>query len=324
MHHGLSRITVAELRENYASIGFPTDKTSPLFLNDVNEILESLFNHGAWKGLRGVFGPFTVSSSGRITLPYYLDSIRAVRLGTSATQTFPQAIMSQDIEFIRHGPGDMEDQNLKLVVPDGEHPISAEFPASTSDTLSLTSTQTDTDKSVRIYGLDENGDEVRDSLGTPGELVAIGGTSTNSFSSVTGVVKPVTRGRVTLTLDTATPVTLATYEPSVKYPAFRRYKVDPVSSSSNGQITHVIAYCNRRFIPVSKEEDWVAPGSLKGWKFALMAQALENEVDKQRGAYWASALAEFNQEIMKYEEGENQAPAVEIWGFDVQGIRPVH
>lgn len=318
MQQGLSRTTVAKLRDQYYNLAglAHTDKSNPRFLTVVNEILEYLYSLGDWRGNSGVWS-FTPSSSGRITLPYYLQAMKAARL-----DDHPRPILAQNIEFLHNGPGDLEDRGLGVVVSDGEHPISAEFPEDTSDTISVSSTNSDdeTDKFVRIYGLDENGNEVRGATGSPGEKVAVGATSTSQFSAVTHVVKDLTRGRVSLTLDTATPLVLAVYEPTIEIPAYHRYKVDPVSSSANSQVETVTAWCSRRFIPVAKEEDFVVPGAMRAWKLAFQAWSMENEADKNADAYWVKALQAFNADVENFKRSENQPMNLHLHGYFVEGL----
>lgn len=317
MHHGLSQVRVAELRARYAQIGFAGDETDPAFLTDLNEILEHLYSLNDWKGGSGVFS-LALSSTGRVTLPYFLEGIKACRLDKT-----PRPVLSVGYEFLRHGPGDLEDQGLGMVVPEGEFPVRAEFP-STPATITLTSSQDDSTKICRLYGLDDEGNEVRDSEGLPGIDLTIGaGASSVTFASLTGVVKPITRGRVTVTLNTATPLVLSVYEPSVTIPLYRRYKVDPVSTESNLAGETLEAWCSRRVVPVVNEEDWVVPGNSRGWKLALIAQAMENNSDRNAATFWQNAVDAFNQEIEKHTSGENQIPNIQIFGLEVGNIEPV-
>lgn len=313
---GLSRTTVAHLRSRFAHLRYSANTSDPHFLEDINEVLEFLYSEGDWRGGNGVWS-LGVSDSGRITLPYWLESIKAARLNYT-----PRPIASQSLEFLHHGPGDLEDKGLGILVSDGEFPIETEFPAATSDTIGVASSQaadaTDLRK-VRIYGLDQNGKEVRTATGSPGVEVTVGASSTTQFSAVTAVVKPITKGRITLTLETATPLVLSIYEPSVEIPIYHRYRVNPVSVDAENT-TEIHAWCSRRFLPVTKEEDFVCPGAIRAWKLALMAQQQEENQDKSTSGYWASAIAAFNSDVAKFHHAERQSPAIFIHGLGVDPI----
>lgn len=321
MHHGLSRTTVSELREEFAHLFFAhTDLSNPRFLKNINQTLEYLFSQGDYRGNSATFN-LPVATNGKITLPYYLETIKGARINGGLVRP----VMSQGIEFLHNGPGDLENAGLGLIVSDGEGPTQTEFPAGETGTVTFTSTQEESDstKSIRVYGLDEDGEEVRTATGSPGIPIAIGVESEIEFSAITGIVKPITNGRITLMLNLGDPLVLSKYEPSLKNPIYHRYKVDPVDEDHETSYEFVMAWCSRRFIPVTKEEDFVCPGTIRGWKLALSAQAMEDDADKNLERYLAMALETFNLDVEKFRRAEIQPPNIHLHGPFVGGVYTV-
>ncbi len=137
-----------------------------------------------------------------------------------------------------------------------------------------------------------------------GEEVTVSGTTTvtttNLFdASNLYVVKPVTKGRVTMsTWDGTTATPVAIYEPNETVPKWTRYHVPNVTIRSEAQF---LAICKVRFTPIADDNDEVIPGNIgalrRGFEALKLADAHDFMREKQEWADAREALIEEKQDV---------------------------
>jgi len=315
MDLGISQTTVARARDKIAEKFFPADKTSPEFLDRVSEVVERFHTRGFWVGAKSTFSIALPSAAdGLLYLPYFLDSIVSARIDKK-----PIITRGPTYEFLYDGPGELDpDVGCNGAVIDrGQSPISASFP-STAGVLRFTAAAADAGKKIRVLGYDDSGDRVLTG-GVPGEEVTlVDGTvdTTTTFSAIQGIQKEVTQASVTCHHVGTTNTLLVTMESFMELPLFRSY-VSVVDDSS----VNLIAYCKRRPIPVSSEEDYIMPGNLSALKLGLYALNYEEKNDGPRAKeFWRDAEEILNNEAVEYRAGAQEVMQYQPWGAGVSGL----
>jgi len=223
------RITLGEAKTFLCPyVGSGLTSTNPKVVDAINETVMRLLPKLPAEGTMARFR-FWINN-GTITMPREIQTLKKVNIDES-----PVNIFSKWYEFLTFGAGTLESnsacQSDFVDLGDGYCTHSDPY---TAYNVLVTPTENETDKKIRIMGLDENGLEVRSDDG-PGEEVDISFVmnkySTHKFSCITGVVKPQTRGYVYLSLYNVDPLlryNLATYHPDDTNPSFRRYRVTAV------------------------------------------------------------------------------------------------
>lgn len=297
-----SHLTVADVRSVLWRIVDPSNINSTLFLPALNEVSERVIKSGLWKGVNFVLG--YPSTTGYITLPRRAESI----LGY-VVDNVPRGVYGRYHEFQPSGPGfyDRVNYDLGLFVDQGEFPT--EEVQSEALTIRLTiADATDAGKTVRLYGVDANGDTIFDSTGAEGVELTLANPTVDSAVEmiVTSVDKEVTAGAVTIsTVDGPTVTPLSTYEPTETNPLYRRYKVGTLAARSDGEPV-IRALVKRRFVTLVNETDLVYPDDIGGLKFGLLANKLEyNGIDDvaQAEAMWQKCYSVLNQSLKSYRGG---------------------
>lgn len=293
-----SRLTLAEVRSQLYTFVNPTDADDPEFLLRLNRVCERFINSGKWAGTKGVVD-FANTEDGFITLPRRYVSVLGVDINK-----VPRPTYGAFHEYLEGGPGQLDEATMPAsrLVDMGEFPTMS---AMTEDgTLRLVrGSASDNEKTVRLYGKDENGDVIYDTDGQEGISVTLSASSqdtTQVFSEITAVQKEVTTGTVTLSaVVDAVATELSVYEPTETVPLYRRYKVgitaDPIR-----------CWCKRRFVLLVKETDIVLPGNLRALKLGLQAERFEFENDTERAnTNWGMAFQALNEELREQRGGIN-------------------
>jgi hypothetical protein len=253
---------------------------------------------GTWRGCI-VEGYYSVDTTGFITLPPNMESLLA------ATKcNVPVAIFSEFHQFVEQGPGTIdpaESGGLQFFDMGDRFCTTADIPEGSSGKLRLSiHDEDDEDLTVRVMGLDENGEEIYDGSGAPGEEVVLASTpveTDHTFSKVTGVIKELTDAPVDLAwMDGATPTALATYQPYETLPLYHRYQIGRFNRESDDD--NIIAIkARRRFIPLVNETDFVVPDSLNALKWGLRALEHENgNLNDSAMKEWQMAYQILNQQ----------------------------
>ena len=301
-----SNLTVADVRAALWQQLDPSDQNSPLFLPALNQVCERILNSGNWKGTYGVVDFY--STTGYVTLPRRWESIIGCTLEQRVAPVYGRLH-----EFSASGPGfyDNLDYDYQLLIDQGEYPT-MEVQTEALPIRLTAANSDDAGQSVRLYGVDTNGDPVFDSSGIEGitvELDTVPVTTSQSFL-LTGVAKDPTLGSVTLSqVDGVTVTTLSVYEPTETRPLYRRYKVGTKAARADGKPV-IRTVCKRRFINLACETDLVYPSDLGALKFGLIAYTYEqqgaNELERAE-LFWQKCYQIANQ-TLKQQRGNNRLP----------------
>lgn len=292
-----SRLTLAEVRASLYTLVRPDNANDAEFLRRLNLVCERIMLSGKWLGTKGVID-FASSADGFITLPRRYQSV----LGYTQNNV-PRPSYGMFHEYLEGGPGQLDEATMLTgrLVDMGQFPTMTAI--TTAGTLRLArGSGSDSAKTVRIYGLNADGDTIFDAAGDEGVLVTLSSATvdtTETFSVITGIKKEQTVARVTLSVVVAgTPTELSVYEPTETAPLYRRYKIgiteDPIR-----------CLCKRRNIPLVDETDWVYPGNLGALGLGLQAIRFEIENDVERAdMFWARCYGLLNDELRDNRGGQ--------------------
>lgn len=291
-----SRLTVAEVRAQTYHVVTPSDANDASFLAKLNDVTERMINHGVWPGVKGIV-EFN-ATTGYITLPRRYETI----LGC-VVNNWPRAVYGRYHEFLPGGPGFEKDLDYDYGLLSDQEDVCTEGVQAAAGLIRLTiANATDANKTVRVYGVDANGDTIFDSTGKEGIAMTLANpTVTGSVSMfVKAVSKAVTVGNVTISSVTdGTATELSVYEPTETDPLYRRYKLGTITARDD-ETPAVRTLCKRRWIKLVNETDLVYPGNLGALKMGLLAAMVEETGGKQlREAedYWTKCWQLLNSQI---------------------------
>lgn len=313
MDLGLTATTLKIARAKLAKIFYPRDPSDPEFAEKVESVVDRFHSEDGWVGSHATFR-VDVSTDKTFFLPFYLDSVLHARFDKA-----PGRIQSGRYEFIHNGLGEVTatDSVSGTLIDIGMSGIAAEFPA-TSSTLGVqAASAADYGKGIRILGYDASGNRILDATGEPGEEVTLAsGTvvTTNTFSSVQGIQKELTAGRVTVR-HTAAAEVLVVLEPWMEAPSFHGYRCVDLS------VDTVLVFCKRKPVPVRYDADYIFPGNLNALRLGIHAYNYEeagqtNDADD----YFARAIKLLNDEASRYRGGAEEHIQYQIWGQGMPGI----
>ena len=265
-----TRTTLADARAALYDLINIDNPNDPKLLRILNEVRERLINSGKWKGciVSTVFG----SATGFITLPYDYLSV----LGLTYDRC-PAPVFTQFHEYVEQGPGEIDEtQKFPGILTDMGDGFATQLDIETAGVIRVYSSAADNGDVVRLFGEDVNGDVIYDSSGNEGVNVTLAApyvATTEQFSKVTGAQKPLTSNRVYLKVwDGSTETQIAEYQPNETRPMYRRYKTGDAE-----QAIRVI--CQRRYMPVSAETDWVVPGNISALRAGIRSWLFEDQSD---------------------------------------------
>ncbi len=315
-----SQLTVADCRIQIGSL-FPTSEFIPLMNQANNRIIQS----GRWAGAL-IYADFPTVPLGYITLPYELLGIMGVSIAG-----VPSVVFGNMHEYLISGPGHIDETKPAVGILDyinDGFPVRVDIPTDGSMLKIVLDNALDVGKPFRIYG-NVNGEQIFTTSGMGYDFTTTGVTTTNLqvIDSVTGIQVQVnaTTGASTMlagwTLYAVSPTNVVTqlgyYYPNETRPAYARYKVGTWNTANdNAQLT-IRTLCQRRFIPVAKETDWVIPGSIGALKAAMQAVQQEDAANYESAAgLWNYAMGVLNNEVHSARAGakpEIQIPQ-SLWG----------
>lgn len=282
----MSALTVVDVNRTIGSLFNSSD-----FKPYLNQAIEQLTISGRWDGAL-VYVTFD-SSTGFITLPYEYASILGVNVDYGVNPIF-----SQFHRYLESGPGKLDETKPTpgFLMDMGDGYATLVDPPTADSTLQIVLTAAgDIGQIIRLYGT-SSGVEVFDSSGVRGMNVTTTGLTTNVatvFDVVTGIECPVnsTTGAPTLTAkwylysvapDTTTTL-LSTYYPPDIRPSYHRYQLGTTTKP-------ITCLCQRRFIPIYSDYDWVIPGNIRAIKAAMQAVQCEDANNyEQAMPLWATA-----------------------------------
>ena len=293
-----SRLTVADCRIAFGDLFASSD-----FIPLLNQGCEFLLSAGRWKG--SLVNVSFDSSAGYITLPYEYLSLMGINI-----KKWTPPIFSQFHRYIESGPGQVDETapcpGFLMDMGDG-FPCLTDIPTDDSTLRVVIGNIADANKTIRIYGnyqgkplFDQNG------LGydfTPNAITTNGVTQ---MDEITGIEMPVTAtGAPSFAWPVylysvapdATATLLSIYYPPDIRPNYHRYQVGTVTANTDGT-SAIQCLCQRRFIPVYKETDWVYPGSLRAVKAAMQAVQSEDANNyEQAESRWTLAFDVLNKMV---------------------------
>jgi hypothetical protein len=183
----------------------------------------------------------------------------------------------------------------------------------------------DAEAVLTVQGYDEDANWVRtqvDGEWIDGEQVAIstaGAISTNLFSQITGIIKPVTNGVVRLyeyLAVTAVSRIIGIYEPDETHPDYRASLVPGLGTGIDdddectGRWVTVLA--KLRPMPVSAANDWLLLGNAEAIKLQVMAiRKEESNLIEEAMVYEARAVALLQEELSSF-QGDGMVPTVRV------------
>jgi len=284
-----TQINVANARPLLYKAAQLTDPNDPQFLVYLNQACERLLYSGKWEG--SIVKVIFAGSIGYITLPWQYLSALAANYFCAGVPIF-----SQFHQYIESGPGmfwenSTDDQNLwfwrgELIDQGDDYPTQLDIIEPGG--LRLYSNATDNGKTARIFGIQaETGMPVYDNQGNEGEPLVLTFPfvqTVNRYSAIYGFQKDITKGKTDLWVIPSSGVNyqISSYQPPETRPLYHRYRVGKTDKP-------IRTLCQRRFIPLVAETDWVIPGNIGALKYALQALVYEdlnrNDDAKQQWDY---------------------------------------
>ena len=246
----------------------------------------------------------------------------------------PYAVKSQFYEFLDGGTFSSDwlgDGNSGLVDWGDQHPTMFEIDVDNAPIkLMAWSTHADDDGSeLFIRGFDDNGHELLTN-GVPGQTLEIrrwkNGVegqiefadirqTAGEFSQVTQVIKPVTKGYVSLmAYDSSTNYiwNLAKYHPLETHPQFHRYKV-PSPRCEDG--TCIVALVKMRYIPAELDTDLLIIQNMVALREAILSEKYRESDPNRSGSYFANAVAQLARENTKKHPVGQDVTVAPQWGI---------
>lgn len=229
---------VSEFLDDARKIFGVSDKT--ILYRRLTDAVTLIANESDWDELLG-YMTIGVDTDGLITLPYDVD--KPLSLNVDGFPTFPR---SKWFEYHLNGPGEYSyiDFYKKFWDDRGLSPLVRKISASFFPTISSTDSA-DNALFVRIYGVDENGNELV-SGGERGLDVQIGTTATVKVMDISQISKPETVGVVSIKDGTTL---YGEYQPFEVDPMYKRIKV-PANST-------VTMMYRRRLSDIRSDNDFI-------------------------------------------------------------------
>ena len=304
-----SPITVADVRvanQRYVSSTSDEDEYAA-FLPQLNLARERIINSGKWSGLIQKVA-FNAKDRNYITLPREAEAILGILVNRNN-----YAIQSPFFEYLVSGP---EGYPNDADIPDTGYLADLGFnfctliDITTAGTIRLkTTSNEDVGKTVTIYGLDSDGNQLYNSDGNLGETLTLAATNSSvtsslTYAQLTSVAKQATVGNVEIyVVNGLTETLLSEYQPGEVNPTYRRYRL-----REQDEDTTVVGLVKTRYYPLTQETDPVLPPNLGAFKFALTALALEDANDLAGAAnHWATCFGLLNNQL-KQARGANRYP----------------
>jgi hypothetical protein len=292
-------MTLAQARQllhQHISPNGPDDAVVPA---RINEACERFFVSGRWKGM--IVEVDLDASQGYITLPRRCEAILGVTMDKA-----PRTPFSRWYSFVPGGPGQVTSSGHcgpDLILDAGDHhPVFRDPPYDVFRLRVKVPSVLDRNAGdyVVLKGADADGNSVFAADGSEGLLLNLttdSNTSTQYFSSVTGVLKPLTNGYLSLWAVNANgeETQIGEYEPGETNIGYRRYTIVRANSA---QSPVVRALCKRRFVPVTSENDDIIPDNMGALKLGLISLKYEDTNDLERATeYFQTALSLLNAEL---------------------------
>jgi hypothetical protein len=293
-------MTLAQARQllhQHISPNGPDDVSIP---SRVNEVCERFFVSGRWKGM--IVEVDLDASQGYVTLPRRCEAVLGITV-----KGVPRTPFGRWHTFVPGGPGRIDNSDYcgpDLILDEGDsHPVFRDSPYEVFRLRAKVPNTSDRDTGnyMVFKGNDADGNYVFDAEGNEGVSLPLTGaenTTTQYFSSLHGVLKPLTQGYVTLWAVDAqgNETQIGEYEPGETNVGYRRYRV--AVASGDETVPAVRALCKRRYVPVLSEHDEIIPDNMGALKLGLISLKYEDTNDLERATeYFTRALSLLNAEL---------------------------
>ena len=315
-----SDLTVAEARLTVGEVADPSGNYPQLFLPLLNRACNAIFQQGQWNGLLGEVN--FDATTGFITLPRRWESVVADVFAERGAAP----VYGRYHEFSLFGPQFFNNIEWKLnhLTDVGYYPTQIYQESALPIQISIASAS-DAGVTIRLYGVDANGDVIYDSTGAEGVAYTTAYPTVTTAESflLTGVTKPETVSAVTVSsVDGATILPLSTYEPTETNPLYRRYKCGTYPARTDDQPV-IRTLCKRRFISLVNETDPVYPSNLRALRLAMSACKLEADGSYELGTslpYWQQCYNELNANLRQV-RGAIRSPGAFVYGISAGATR---
>lgn len=335
----MNRLRLTDIRDAVGEVlnvcATVSSVTNPVIRTYSNRAHRYLVNKGKYVGTVQRYRFCTTANC--ITLPRQVETVEAWQLCQS-----PGVVRNQWYEYNGQGPGLMKDDaNWFTTLVDRGTAVAFDDIVGTTKKIQVVPALVETAGArILLQGYDENNNWIRTQdagAWIDGEYVSITATtvSTNFFSTLTGVIKPVTNGPIRLYEYTSTASKqIAYYENDETVPIYRRYMIPGLSNVTGCGDTNAATCTSRkvtmmvklRHIDVVGDNDFFLLGNLEA--LVLMVQAIkkkERNLFAEAKAYEADAVQALEDELSSY-EGDGALPTLrtedrETWGGGV--IAPI-
>jgi hypothetical protein len=270
--------------------------TGPDFVKNLNLVRQRYVLSGLWKGILNRSDYNLPAGQGYFTLSRGDESIVGIDICCR-----PMMVMNQWFEFNPVGIGYMpEDKRGCGPVIDMGDGFVVQKDISENCTLRLKlEDATDAGKTVRLFGLDEDGREIYDSNGFKGITLTTASPSSDTtqvFSRITGLQFPFMVGYSTLwQVVSGVETQIGVYAPGEMTPCYRRYKTGILNQDEGVTLR---TFCRQRFVPVAAATDYVIPGNVGALKWGFLALKHEDAGRiEEADASWARGEKLLNEEL---------------------------
>jgi len=286
------RLTLGQVKASRIPKWLGICADDPRLVQWVNEATQRLLHRGLWWG---TYASYRICiDNGCLTWPRQIAAIE-----TMAVCGLPVQIRNEWFEYLQAGPGlqvcDNGNCNSGLYGSCRNQMYDRGMVVTFADIIGVNKkvkvyidNANDASKKILIQGFDENGNWILTNNGaTQGEEVTLAAspvTTTNFFSSITGIQKEETLGNVRIyeyDTDLTTQRALGIYEPTETLPSYRRSFINglvfPASDDDDETCEQktVTVMAKLEFIPVAVDQDYLIIGNINAIKLAAKAMQLE-------------------------------------------------
>jgi hypothetical protein len=273
-------LTVSTAKSELLDVVTTGNEMEQNFLPLLNQVQERYFSLGRWPGTQVAID--YSANNGYITLPRIAGALLGGRIAGT-----PSHVFGRVHEFSVNGPAEGNaTYTIKMFMDMGDNFCTMIDLPNPSKLKLLSSEDEHSNAGIKVGSSDSEGPIF--SRPTT-QKILVGETTTTVFSSVTRIVKPLTRGYLSLYAvdpDTNAETLLSVYEPGELNPSYRRYRVLGVEPDKS-----ITVLCKRQYVPCLADTDLVYPPVIGALKHGLIALNYENNGDVERAnASWASGL----------------------------------
>jgi hypothetical protein len=264
----------------------------------INNACERLINGGRWKGTQDHL-VFQVNHTGLLTLPRQYMTVLGIKVDAYARQ-----LANQWYELL---PGTGDRSQLSSYVRDeGDgYCIFGDVGSFGPVALKAVCEGFDPEQhTIRVQGIDEEGQEIFDSNGERGvELTFNGAASAVLFTQITGVIKPPTNAIAKLVSASSNGEqwVIGLYEPGELRPCYRRYFVPEAAGARGLKSVMVTALCQRRHVEATHPNDLLFTANIGALQNAVLGLHYEEHGDGSRAEYhFNKAVSLLNDELKRF------------------------